>query len=739
MYKKIFEKSIDGVFIIEDNKFVDCNNSAVKMFQYESREQLLNTHTSVISPEYQPDGKTSFEKAEEHIKYAYKNGNHCFEWVHLHLNGESLWTEVVLTDISTDDKKRLLAIVKDISEKKQLEKQNNCQHVILNAVLNSTPDLIFYKDYLNNNGRYIGCNEAFEKFVGKSNQDIIGKTDIELFGQEVGNLFRTKDKKVLDRNETVINEEWVDYPNGDKVLMSTSKSPFKDKNNNIIGVLGIARDITHVHEKTKEIKNLKEQMELALLGNKDGIWDWNLLTNSVYLSPLWKKMLGYSDDELLNEFSTWKNRVHPEDIESVMKGIKKNIKGKTDYYEGVHRLRHKNGSWVWILARGKAIFNEDGKAIRMTGTHTDITKQKEIEEKNKKLLYSVQNFQELFDSTIEAIVMSDKKHKIIDINLAGVQLLKAKTKQEIIGRNMLSLLPKEEEAKVIEGFKQTVNKPYKLIIKSLDGKIIYTLATGRDTTIQGKFTRISTIIDITEVQQKDEQLLQQSKLAQMGEMMGMIAHQWRQPLNAISASSINLSLMSSMNILKDEKVQESSEFIQNQTQKMSSTIDTFMNFVKPAKESKPFKFLHTVEAIMKIMGAQLINHNIKVNIESKNDNISIVGYEDLLEQVIINLLSNSRDAFEEIELEEKYINITIDMKNDIPIIIIEDNAGGIPHAISDKIFNPYFTTKEQGKGTGIGLYMSKDIMEKSFGGNLIYSAIEGGSRFEIICGMKKEG
>ena len=497
MYKKIFEKSIDGVFIIEDNKFVDCNNSAVKMFQYESREQLLNTHTSVISPEYQPDGKTSFEKAEEHIKYAYKNGNHCFEWVHLHLNGESLWTEVVLTDISTDDKKRLLAIVKDISEKKQLEKQNNCQHVILNAVLNSTPDLIFYKDYLNNNGRYIGCNEAFEKFVGKSNQDIIGKTDIELFGQEVGNLFRTKDKKVLDRNETVINEEWVDYPNGDKVLMSTSKSPFKDKNNNIIGVLGIARDITHVHEKTKEIKNLKEQMELALLGNKDGIWDWNLLTDSIYFSPLWKKMLGYSDDELLNEFSTWKNRVHPEDIESVMKGIKKNIKGKTDYYEGVHRLRHKNGSWVWILARGKAIFDEDGKAIRMTGTHTDITKQKKIEEKNKKLLYSVQNFQELFDSTIEAIVMSDEKHKIIDINLAGVQLLKAKTKQEIIGRNMLSLLPKEEEAKVIEGFKQTVNKPYKLIIKSLDGKIIYTLATGRDTTIQGKFTRISTIIDIT--------------------------------------------------------------------------------------------------------------------------------------------------------------------------------------------------------------------------------------------------
>jgi len=169
---------------------------------------------------------------------------------------------------------------------------------------------------------------------------------------------------------------------------------------------------------------------------------------------------------------------------------------------------------------------------------------------------------------------------------------------------------------------------------------------------------------------------------------------------------------------------------------MSQTIDTFMNFVKPEKESKPFKPTHTLEAIMQIMGTQLTNHNITVNIKSKNDNISLVGYEDLLEQVIINLLSNSRDAFEDIEKANKFINITIDVKNDTPIITIEDNAGGIPVDIQEKIFNPYFTTKEQGKGTGIGLYMSMDIMKKSFAGDLIYSATEDGSRFEIIFRVK---
>jgi len=234
---------------------------------------------------------------------------------------------------------------------------------------------------------------------------------------------------------------------------------------------------------------------------------------------------------------------------------------------------------------------------------------------------------------------------------------------------------------------------------------------------------------------KDEQLLQQSKLAQMGDMISMIAHQWRQPLNAISASSINISLSSTMGMLEDSKLQEDSIFIQNQCQKMSSTIDTFMNFVKPSKDSTLFYFKNTIESILNIMGIQLANHNIEIIIESKDDNLSVVGHEDLLEQVIINLLSNARDAFEDIEVKKRFIKIIIDLQNGVPVVIIEDNAGGVPKEIADKIFNPYFTTKEQGKGTGLGLYMSKDIMQKSFNGDLKLDILESGSRFTLVCGV----
>jgi len=354
---------------------------------------------------------------------------------------------------------------------------------------------------------------------------------------------------------------------------------------------------------------------------------------------------------------------------------------------------------------------------------------KELKEKNK-------NMQILLDTTIEAVAIFDENYNLVQINGTTLDIFGFESFEDMVGMNLLDFIPKDEQVKANKALSKdsTASRETKLYKK--DKSIFPALVKGSYIQINNKRHRISTIIDLTEIKEKEQQLLQQSKLAQMGDMMSMIAHQWRQPLNAISASSINLSLMSSMGMLEDEKLQESSKFIQDQTQKMSQTIDTFMNFVKPAKESKEFTLSHTVEAIIHIMGIQLANHNIKVNIVSKDDDISLIGFEDLLEQVIINLLSNARDAFEELDIENKKIDITIDTKNSIPIIIIEDNAGGIPKEIQNKIFNPYFTTKEQGKGTGIGLYMSMDIMKKSFGGDLVYSAVEGGSRFELVCGEK---
>ncbi|MEN8304283.1 MAG: PAS domain-containing protein [Campylobacterota bacterium] len=134
-----------------------------------------------------------------------------------------------------------------------------------------------------------------------------------------------------------------------------------------------------VIEKTREIETYKERFELAFSGSNDGLWDWNLEDNSIYYSPRWKEMLGYKDSELENVFDSWKDRIHPDDAEQIFALVQEHMDKKISTYESIHRLKHKDGSWKWILARGKIQCDESGKAIRFIGTHTDITKEKEME------------------------------------------------------------------------------------------------------------------------------------------------------------------------------------------------------------------------------------------------------------------------------------------------------------------------------------------------------------------------
>ena len=248
---------------------------------------------------------------------------------------------------------------------------------------------------------------------------------------------------------------------------------------------------------------------------------------------------------------------------------------------------------------------------------------------------------------------------------------------------------------------------------------------------------ISIFTDLTEIKtlqkeskKKDLILLQQSKMVQMGEMVSMIAHQWRQPLNAINAASTKMVLTKDIGILSDEEFVQSNEFIQNQCQRMSDVINTFLNYSKTSKDIQEFKVIDIINNVLELVITQFKNHNIEIIVEDKNDSVMLIkGHNDMLEQVIINLLMNARDAYDSIDtIDNKTIYITLEDKSTLSI---KDYAGGISEKNQDSLFTPYFTTKPQGKGTGLGLYMSKRIMNEQFNGNLIYQPIENGTIFYI--------
>ena len=217
-------------------------------------------------------------------------------------------------------------------------------------------------------------------------------------------------------------------------------------------------------------------------------------------------------------------------------------------------------------------------------------------------------------------------------------------------------------------------------------------------------------------QEKDRILAQQQKMVAMGQMIENIAHQWRQPLSVISTSASGLKLKKQLNILEDEELIKSIDKIVDTAKYLSDTIDDFRYFFKPQKDKTKFSLAKNIEKSLSFLETVLKENSIKVEFEYED--IDITAYETELMQVFINIISNSKDAFIEKKIKDRVIFISIKNFPNRILIEIKDNAGGVEEDILDKVFEPYFTTKHQYSGTGIGLYMSNQIIKTHLNGDI---------------------
>ncbi|MBV5278581.1 MAG: GHKL domain-containing protein [Campylobacteraceae bacterium] len=231
------------------------------------------------------------------------------------------------------------------------------------------------------------------------------------------------------------------------------------------------------------------------------------------------------------------------------------------------------------------------------------------------------------------------------------------------------------------------------------------------------------LYEVEQSRQKDQIMFRQSRLASMGEMIGNIAHQWRQPLNAMAL------IIQSFQMKKMAGLQLSDEFIDKQVGEglelaslMSRTIDDFRNFFKPNKEEETFSVEETFKYSMKIVEEYYAKSGIAIYLNCAED-LTIDGYPNEFSQVIMNLFSNAKDVLEERTIGDKYIEVLVTKDEVNAIISVIDNGGGISEAVQDRMFEPYFTTKHKASGTGIGLYMSKQIIEKQMKGTISGSNI----------------
>ncbi len=251
-----------------------------------------------------------------------------------------------------------------------------------------------------------------------------------------------------------------------------------------------------------------------------------------------------------------------------------------------------------------------------------------------------------------------------------------------------------------------------LIIQTVldeNAQIAYYVASFVDLTAQKEVEEI--------LKEKENLLIHQSKMAAMGEMIGNIAHQWRQPLSVITTISTGMMLAKEMNI-KDDKEDQIQQLnsINDNAQYLSQTIDDFRNFFKPNKDIKEFNLKESYEKTFRLISAKF--KNLEIDIIENLQDINVLGLENELMQVIMNLMNNAKDALDTNDNRRKLIFVDILDDDKRVYFNITDNAGGVPENIIDRIFEPYFTTKHKADGTGIGLYMSLELVSKHMNGDL---------------------
>jgi signal transduction histidine kinase len=224
--------------------------------------------------------------------------------------------------------------------------------------------------------------------------------------------------------------------------------------------------------------------------------------------------------------------------------------------------------------------------------------------------------------------------------------------------------------------------------------------------------------------------LSQSRQAAMGEMIGNIAHQWRQPLNVLGITVQQLLLFYDLGEfnreLLEKNVSQSMELIRH----MSKTIDDFRNYFRPDKEKIEFKVNGAIANTLFLIAESFKNQKIGIEVVAKEDPV-IFGYQNEFAQVLLNILNNARDILTERGIGDPRVTITVCSEGDRAVVTVADNGGGVPEEIMDRVFDPYFTTKGPQGGTGVGLYMSKSIIEKNMGGRLTLRNIAEGAEFRI--------
>jgi len=618
-YRSLFNNSIDGILLATpDGDVLEANPEACRILGMTEEEVCGRGRREIVDVDDRQmaallEERTRTGKVRGEVMFVRKDGSR----VPCELSS-SLFAD-------KDGNSRACIIFRDISERKRTEEYLVRTSDEIRDLYNNAP--CGYHS-LDEHGVFVLINDTELNWLGYSSQEVVGTMSFsDLLADNSKQAFEESFSR-LKRDGQVKGAEFeLIRKDGSKLSVMVNAVAIRDDEGAYVMCRSTAFDITALKQTESALRKSNERYMLAVQGASDSIWDWDLETNTAFVSSRWKEMLGYGENEIDNVMEQWMSLIHPDDHRVALETLNDYLEGRTPEFCLECRLRHHDGSYRWVLTRGACFRDNAGSPHRMAGSHTDITERKLAE-------------QRLLAETAERL----------------------RTEQDL--------------------------------------------------------------------REKERLMLLQSRQAAMGEMIGNIAHQWRQPLNTLGLIIQRLQLFYNSGKFNAEFLQESTREAMKLVYHMSRTIDDFRNFFKPDKEKTSFSVHAIILQTISLISESFKAHHIEIDAETEED-VWVPGFPNEYSQVVLNILLNARDAFTERAIDDARVAIRAFGRNGASVVTIRDNAGGIPPHVVDKIFEPYYTTKGPDKGTGIGLFMAKTIIEKNMHGRLSVRNTGDGAEFTI--------
>lgn len=379
----------------------------------------------------------------------------------------------------------------------------------LDSILNSLEDVVWSVSVTTHEVLYL--SPATEKIYGCSAQDFFDHPNLWLELVHPDDVARVSAFNQLTLTQGSIEMEYrIVRPDGEVRWVRDRGRATYDENNTPLRIDGIVTDITARKQTEAALRESEARWQLALRGNNDGIWDWNVKTNEVFFSSRWKEMLGFADHEIANELDEWSKRVHPDDIGWVTQLIQDHFAQKTPFYISEHRVQCKNGTYKWILDRGQALWDEQGNVVRMVGSHTDITDRRQAE---KLLRDSEAKFRAFLEAASEAVIVTNPDSEIVIFNAKAEELF-GYNRSEVLGRTVEFLMPQRYHDSHIQHrthyrehpSKRSMGKTRGLFAQRKDGSE-FPIAAGLSSiqTQDGTFV-MTFLTDITERRQAEDEI-----------------------------------------------------------------------------------------------------------------------------------------------------------------------------------------------------------------------------------------